>query len=108
MITLHIVLMAPMNTLHSVVCMDHFYMISIVIITLQYSYTKGIIYIIVTRICPAGFFPCHNNRCVSSSLQCDGVNDCRDHSDELNCRCERNEFRCTNSRQCIKSIHRST
>ena len=60
----------------------------------------------VTRICPSGFFPCYNNRCVAMSLQCDGVNDCGDSSDELNCRCGVEEFRCATSGNCIKAKHR--
>lgn len=58
-----------------------------------------------TRICPAGYFSCQNSRCIKQSLQCDNVDDCRDGSDEHNCRCTPGEFRCYNG-QCIKQIHR--
>lgn len=36
--------------------------------------------------CTASQFKCRNEQCVDSSARCNGVNDCFDHSDELNCR----------------------
>lgn len=36
--------------------------------------------------CTASQFKCRNEQCVDSSARCNGVNDCSDHSDELNCR----------------------
>ena len=38
-----------------------------------------------------GRFLCSNGRCVDSARVCDGVEECGDHSDELNCR----ECNCT-------------
>ena len=33
--------------------------------------------------CQANEFMCGNNRCVSKSAECNGVNDCGDLSDEI-------------------------
>ena len=30
-------------------------------------------------------FTCDNHRCINASVRCDGKDDCRDNSDELNC-----------------------
>ncbi|CAL8369925.1 unnamed protein product [Lota lota] len=47
--------------------------------------------------CP-GSFQCDNNQCVSSSLHCDGWNDCEDHSDENNCTCQESQIHCGNGK----------
>lgn len=45
--------------------------------------------------CPDKFL-CKNNRCVDQALRCDGWNDCKDFSDELNCVCDATMLRCNN------------
>ena len=35
--------------------------------------------------CSFAFFECNNTNCVSSSLVCDGYNNCGDNSDESSC-----------------------
>uniref|UniRef100_A0A3Q3VTS8 Uncharacterized protein n=1 Tax=Mola mola TaxID=94237 RepID=A0A3Q3VTS8_MOLML len=45
--------------------------------------------------CPKDFH-CQNNRCIKSSLRCDGWNDCGDMSDELNCKCNPKDISCKN------------
>lgn len=45
--------------------------------------------------CGSSYFRCKNGRCVLRSKQCDGINDCGDHSDELNCtNIENDKFKC--------------
>ncbi|CAG5124929.1 unnamed protein product, partial [Candidula unifasciata] len=54
-----------------------------------------------TRICPVGWYQCQGHRkCIPQKNVCDGWNDCVGGSDELNCPCASNEFRCTNG-MCI-------
>ncbi|XP_072551752.1 ST14 transmembrane serine protease matriptase a [Salminus brasiliensis] len=45
--------------------------------------------------CPDKFL-CNNKRCISTSLQCDGWNDCGDSSDEKNCKCSSSMISCRN------------
>lgn len=58
--------------------------------------------------CSEGQFRCHSGECVSESARCNGVNECRDNSDEDECTdiwdisrtCSTSQFRCDNG-QCI-------
>ncbi|OAF66541.1 hypothetical protein A3Q56_05737, partial [Intoshia linei] len=36
-------------------------------------------------ICLIGYFPCNQGKCIKNEFKCDGVNDCDDGLDELNC-----------------------
>uniref|UniRef100_A0AAV2J5B7 Suppressor of tumorigenicity 14 protein homolog n=1 Tax=Knipowitschia caucasica TaxID=637954 RepID=A0AAV2J5B7_KNICA len=45
--------------------------------------------------CPEQF-QCKNQRCIKSSLKCDGWNDCGDMSDELKCSCNSTYISCKN------------
>ncbi|KAH9493192.1 Deleted in malignant brain tumors 1 protein [Bulinus truncatus] len=38
-----------------------------------------------TPVCQSSFWKCTNGQCVTNSSLCDGVQDCTDNSDELNC-----------------------
>lgn len=46
----------------------------------------------VNRSCRKGFRPCYNQRCVSNSRFCDGIDDCGDNSDEAFCSSESQPF----------------
>ncbi|NXL95445.1 CFAI factor, partial [Alectura lathami] len=47
------------------------------------------------RECSSGEFNCANDKCISLSKTCDGINDCGDLSDELCCKeCRNNSFHC--------------
>ncbi|XP_068180738.1 suppressor of tumorigenicity 14 protein homolog isoform X2 [Antennarius striatus] len=45
--------------------------------------------------CPKSF-ACRSGICISNDLKCDGWNDCGDMSDEMKCRCEKDQFSCSN------------
>lgn len=59
--------------------------------------------------CSPAAFTCNNKRCILSSWRCDGMDDCGDGSDEINCptrlptTCAADYFRCDNNR-CISKI----
>ena len=36
--------------------------------------------------CRPGYFQCDSGHCISEHMKCNGVADCRDASDEANCR----------------------
>ncbi|MCI4378615.1 hypothetical protein PGIGA_G00218000, partial [Pangasianodon gigas] len=53
--------------------------------------------------CGSNSFSCSNGKCVPTSYQCDGVDDCYDNSDEANCgtnnnTCSSSAFTCANQR----------
>ncbi|XP_034553462.1 suppressor of tumorigenicity 14 protein [Notolabrus celidotus] len=41
-------------------------------------------------------FACASGICITKELQCDGWNDCGDMSDEMKCKCEKDQFACGN------------
>lgn len=48
-------------------------------------------------------FQCTNGQCIDITYRCDGTKDCVDDSDELNCPCTSQEFKCVTSGECISS-----
>lgn len=38
-----------------------------------------------TKACKGDMFRCMNGVCIEGKRQCDGINDCNDRSDEINC-----------------------
>lgn len=57
-----------------------------------------------TRVCPEKYFLCTNRRCIETGRHCNGIDDCGDNSDELNCAsgtaCPAGHFACSNG-HCI-------
>ncbi|XP_077432910.1 suppressor of tumorigenicity 14 protein homolog [Vanacampus margaritifer] len=45
--------------------------------------------------CP-GMFACASGICIAKELKCDGWNDCGDMSDEMKCKCDKDQFNCRN------------
>lgn len=43
--------------------------------------------------CKKTEFECLNKKCIPLSKTCDGIKDCRDNSDEINCRSNFNSYR---------------
>ncbi|XP_068592623.1 suppressor of tumorigenicity 14 protein homolog [Cebidichthys violaceus] len=41
-------------------------------------------------------FACASGICIGKELQCDGWNDCGDMSDEMKCKCEKDQYSCEN------------
>ncbi|XP_055359393.1 suppressor of tumorigenicity 14 protein isoform X2 [Betta splendens] len=41
-------------------------------------------------------FACNSGFCIAKELQCDGWNDCGDLSDEMKCKCDKDQFPCDN------------
>lgn len=57
---------------------------------------------LVWRTCKAGYFRCRNSRCINTSLVCNGLDNCGDSSDEVNCACSEDiHFRCIADGKCI-------
>ncbi|XP_077255886.1 putative vitellogenin receptor yl [Temnothorax americanus] len=71
--------------------------------------------------CPPGKWPCDSGECVWLGFRCDNFKDCKDGSDEKNCdayyydefddfvihkpsfrfKCEKNQYKCKNNKECI-------
>lgn len=56
--------------------------------------------------CLDGGYSC-GNHCISENKVCDGIIDCEDKSDELNCDCElKDHFRCSGNISCVENIRK--
>ncbi|XP_068217563.1 low-density lipoprotein receptor-like [Palaemon carinicauda] len=53
--------------------------------------------------CHSDEFQCCNGDCIPSSKRCNGYPECIDQSDEYECTCSPEEFRCQRDGQCIDS-----
>uniref|UniRef100_A0AAY5KVE9 EGF-like domain-containing protein n=1 Tax=Esox lucius TaxID=8010 RepID=A0AAY5KVE9_ESOLU len=54
--------------------------------------------------CISGQFQCANGQCIDSDWRCDGIQDCTDDTDELNCSppsCNSQQFKCLTGSECI-------
>ncbi|OTF81462.1 low-density lipoprotein receptor-like protein [Euroglyphus maynei] len=51
--------------------------------------------------CGPDEFQCYDGRCLSQRQRCDDHPDCHDGSDERDCHCQANQFRCHSFYQCI-------
>lgn len=49
------------------------------------THTSRHLMFILGAMCPRLFFECQNQKCIQSSWRCDGVDNCGDNSDEVNC-----------------------
>lgn len=59
------------------------------------------------NICDDGKLKCNNGRCISSSLKCNGIDDCGDETDERHClneksvNCTEDKYLCFNTDICL-------
>lgn len=56
--------------------------------------------------CSSQFYECLNEQCVMNAFRCNGKSECRDHSDEIECKylqhiCPQEHFRCKTDGRCI-------
>ncbi|KAL3832528.1 hypothetical protein ACJMK2_024162 [Sinanodonta woodiana] len=49
-------------------------------------------------------FRCGDMECINGTFRCDGYPDCFDNSDEKNCKCGENEFKCEYDGTCIPKV----